>query len=582
MTTPKDTPGDTKSPSLLRLLAPYWLPVGTLILLTIGGNGLNLVIPKIIAAAIDAYGGGSFVLSTVVIETFLAAAGIFGFAYLQAITQTITSERVARDLRTQLIAKISVQDYAYIQAVTPAKLLTNLTSDVDAIKNFVSQAIASIISSVFLIIGASVLLLLINWKLALAVLVVVPIIGCTFYLVLSKVRKLFRKTQEVLDWLNKVINESIVGSSLIRLLNSQSYEYDKFVTANTEAKNLGLRIIRMFASLIPVIIFVTNLATLIILAYGGHLVIAGTISLGDFTAFNSYLAILIFPILIIGLMSNVIAQASASYQRLSTILLAPEIKPAGTLDVELRGDVEIVDLTVRYGERAALHNVTFRAPAASRTAVIGPTAAGKTQLLYALTGLLTPTSGSIRFDGRPVDAYDPEALHRQVGFVFQDSVLFNLSLRENIAFSRAVTDRQLQKAIDTAELGDFIKTLPKGLETLVSERGTSLSGGQKQRIMLARALALDPKVLLLDDFTARVDGNTERKILANVARNYPGLTLISVTQKIGPVEDYDQIVLLMEGQALAIGTHRQLMAQSPEYVQIFGSQQSTENYELSA
>ena len=582
MTKQKQARRDAKGPSLLGLLVPYWLPVGALILLTVLGNGLNLIIPKIIAAAIDAYGGGSFVLSTVVIETFLAAAGIFGFAYLQQIVQTMTSERVARDLRTRLIAKISVQDYAYIQAVTPAKLLTNLTSDVDAIKSFVSQAIASIISSFFLIIGASVLLLLIDWQLALAVLVVVPIIGGTFYFVLSKVRKLFRKAQEALDWLNKVINESIIGSSLIRLLNSQSYEYDKFVTANNEAKNLGLRIIKMFASLIPVIIFVTNLATLIILAYGGHLVIAGAISLGDFTAFNSYLGILIFPILIIGFMSNVIAQASASYQRISTILLAPEAKASGTLDVVLRGDIEVSKVTVKYGERAALDNVSFKAPAGSRTAIIGPTAAGKTQLLYALTGLLTPKSGVIEFDGLPVHSYDKEALHRQVGFVFQDSVLFNLTLRENIAFSRTVTEAQLAKAIATAELDDFIKTLPQGLETMVSERGTSLSGGQKQRIMLARALALDPKVLLLDDFTARVDGNTERKILDNVAKNYPGLTLISVTQKISPVEDYDQIVLLMEGQALAIGTHRELMQQSPEYVQIFGSQQSTENYELSA
>ena len=161
-------------------------------------------------------------------------------------------------------------------------------------------------------------------------------------------------------------------------------------------------------------------------------------------------------------------------------------------------------------------------------------------------------------------------------------MLFNLSLRENISFSDTVADADLEKAIDTAELTDFLHTLPKGLDTLVSERGTSLSGGQKQRIMLARALALNPKVLLLDDFTARVDGKTERKILANVRANYPDITLVSVTQKIAPVEDYDQIVLLMEGLVLGIGTHRELMETSPEYVQIYRSQQSTEDYELQA
>lgn len=166
--------------------------------------------------------------------------------------------------------------------------------------------------------------------------------------------------------------------------------------------------------------------------------------------------------------------------------------------------------------------------------------------------------------------------------MFQDSIIFNLTLRENIAFSKTVTDADLEKAVATAELSDFIDALPDKLDTVVSERGTSLSGGQKQRIMLARALALDPSVLLLDDFTARVDANTEQRILANVQRNYPGLTLISVTQKVASVEGYDQIVLLMEGELLARGTHAELLASSPEYVQIYESQRSTESYELRA
>ena len=261
---------------------------------------------------------------------------------------------------------------------------------------------------------------------------------------------------------------------------------------------------------------------------------------------------------------------------------APVSKSIGTIRSTIRGEIVVSDLTVKYGQKAALQGVSFVARAGSRTAVIGPTAAGQTQLLYAMTGLIRPASGQVLYDGQPISAYDPEALYRQIGIVFQDSVLFNLSLRENIAFSDTVDDRSLDKAIETAELGEFIRTLPQGLDTVVSERGTSLSGGQKQRIMLARALALDPKVLLLDDFTARVDTRTERKILANVRRNYPELTLVSVTQKIAPVEDYDQIVLLMEGLVLDIGTHQELMQSSPEYVQIYRSQQSTEDYELQA
>ena len=231
------------------------------------------------------------------------------------------------------------------------------------------------------------------------------------------------------------------------------------------------------------------------------------------------------------------------------------------------------------GEKSILKDISFDVKAGSKTAIIGPTAAGKTQLLYLLIGLISPTSGVIEYDGRDIDSYDKESLHRQVGFVFQDSIMFNLSLRENIAFSSHVKDEDLEKAIDTAELHDFIDTLPNKLETIVSERGTSLSGGQKQRVMLARALALNPKVLLLDDFTARVDSGTEKKILNNIKKNYPNLTLISVTQKIAPIENYDQIILLMEGETLAKGVHKELIKNSMEYIQIYNSQQSTNNYE---
>lgn len=570
------------SNNLLALLRPYWALIGVLIGLTLVGNALNLVVPQYIAHAIDSIGAPRFSLSGLVLAFVAIAIGIFAFTYLQSIVQTVTSERVARDLRERLAGRIAQQDFGYVQTVSPARLLTNLTSDVDAIKNFVAQAIASIVSSLFLIVGASVLLLLINWQLALAVLTVVPVIGITFYVVLSRVRVLFRRAQGAIDWLNKVINESILGSSLIRLVNSQQAEYEKFLAANGEALGIGMSILRLFAGLIPTITFVTNLATLVILAFGGHLVIAGAMTLGQFTAFNSYLAILIFPILIIGFMSNVVAQAQASYDRILLVLNAPEPRPAGTLDRELRGDVAVEHLSVRYDQRLALDDVSLVATAGTRTAVIGPTAAGKTQLLYALTGLIEPQAGRITYDGEPIAAYDRQALHRQVGLVFQDSVTFNLTLRENIAFSNVVDDESLKKAIDTAELGDFIATLPRGLDTIISERGTSLSGGQKQRIMLARALALNPRVLLLDDFTARVDQRTERKILANVRRNYPGITLISVTQKIAPVEDYDQIILLMEAKVLATGTHAELLHSSPEYVQIYNSQQSTEDYELQA
>ena len=566
-------------PSLFSLLTPYRHLIAGMIVLTILGNSLNLAVPRVFARTIDTFGQPGFVLSNILIEFLLISIGIFALAYFQNVIQTYAAERIARDLRTRLVAKISVQDHAFIQLTTPAKLLTNLTSDVDAIKMFVSQAIASIVSSLFLIVGAGTLLLLIDWRLGLAVLAILPIIGGTFAVVLGKVRKLFVKGQGAIDWLNKVINESILGSSLIRLLNSQQYEYQKFLEANAAAKEISLAILRLFASLIPVIIFSTNVATLMILTVGGRFVINGSMSLGDFTAFNSYLAILIFPVIIIGFMSTVMAQATASFSRISGILEAADRQDSGPLTATLRGDIAIRNVSVNYGDKRVLKGVSIFVNARTRTAVIGPTAAGKTQLLYLLTGLIHPDSGTVEYDGNPIGNYQKEGLHRQVGFVFQDSILFNLTLRENIAFNATVTDQDLEKAIRTAELRDFIESLPHKLETVVSERGTSLSGGQKQRIMLARALALNPRVLLLDDFTARVDSTTESAILNNVRDNYPNITLLSVTQKIGAVEDYDQIILLMEGEILASGTHSQLMTTSPEYVQIYESQRSTSQYE---
>jgi ATP-binding cassette, subfamily B, bacterial len=324
----------------------------------------------------------------------------------------------------------------------------------------------------------------------------------------------------------------------------------------------------------------SNLAVLVILLLGGHFVITASMSLGDFTAFNSYLTILIFPIIIIGFTSNVIAQASASYGRISEILDTPKKKDSGTVKETLKGDIEVKNISLQFKEKYALRDVSFTIKPKSRTAIMGPTAAGKTQLLYILTGLLEPTSGEVTYDHRNIHDYEKQSLHEQIGIVFQDSSLFNLTLRENIAFSNTISDEDIKKAIDTAELRDFIEQLPEKLDTVVSERGTSLSGGQKQRIMLARALALNPKILLLDDFTARLDITTERKILSNVRKNYPDITLISVTQKIEAVQDYDTIILLMEGEILAMGTHEELMDTSVEYVQIYNSQQSTNNYEL--
>ena len=577
-TKPKQS-GRPKGPNIFGVLKPYKYMITGLIVFALLSNAVNLVIPKIISHSIDDFSKGSFSMQTVVKEFLVASLIIFVLTFLQGILQTYASERVARDLRTKLTDKISRQSYAFIQQSNPSKLLTNLTSDVDSVKMFVSMAVVSLASSLFIIFGASALLISINWKLALNVLVIIPVIIGAFGVVFSRLSILFKKSREVVDRLNKIINESIIGASLVRVLNAQITEYNKFMEANTNARNLSLSILKLFATLIPIVVFVGNMASLAILALGGHFVITGAMSLGDFAAFSSYLVILIFPIMVIGFISNFIAQASVAYGRIGEVLNAPETRDTGTIESPLKGKIELKNIDVTFGEKPVLKEISLIINPGSRTAIIGPTAAGKTQLLYLLTGLLKPNSGQILFDDIDLNEYNKENFQHQIGFVFQDSVIFSMSLRENIAFNEQVTEELMTKAINTAELHDFIDTLPNGLETIVSERGASLSGGQKQRIMLARALALNPKILLLDDFTARVDGQTELKILGNIENNYPGISLLSVTQKIASVQHYAQIILLEEGEILASGTHEELMDTSPEYVQIFNSQRSTNHYE---
>jgi ATP-binding cassette subfamily B protein len=572
--------GTNRKSGLFGVVGPYKGLVALLIIMALGASGINLIIPRIIARSIDAFEADNFQAGRVVTEFLLAAAGIFIFTFLQGILQTLTGEKVARDVRSKLSDKLSRQSFTFILDSNPAKLLTNLTSDVDSVKMFVSQAFVNIISSLFIIISAAIMLLTINIKLALTVLIIVPIIASTFFFVFRRVRVIFRKSREVIDALNRIINESILGSALIRVLNSQQPECQKFLEKNVESRDLGLSIVRLFSVLVPSIMFISNLAIVIILALGGRFVVLGTLSLGDFAAFNSYIAMLIFPVMMIGFMSNVIASATASYERIEKVLDEPPPKESGSVSSPIKGDIEVKNVSLSYGGKPILKDVSLSVKAASKTAIIGPTAAGKSQLLYLLTNLVPADNGTIEFDGVSLDQYSREVFNRQVGFVFQDNVIFNLTIRENIAFNEMVTEESLRLAVETAELTDFIETLPEKLDTMVSERGTSLSGGQKQRIMLARALAMSPSVLLLDDFTSRVDRKTENRILSNIQKNYPAITLLSVTQKIAPVKSFDQIILLMEGEVVATGKHKDLKESSPEYNQIYSSQRSTSHYEL--
>jgi ATP-binding cassette subfamily B protein len=483
-------------------------------------------------------------------------------------------------LRSNIIEKISHESYSYTQEKTPSLLLTNLTSDVDAIRQFIAVAMPALIAAIVTLFGAAGLILYTDWKLGIWVLSIIPIIAVAFGLAFSKLGSLFKRTQEIIDTSNRVINNSIIGAALIRVLHSGKTEEQKFEHINAESRDVGMRILTLFSSLIPIVMFASNIASLAILYVGGSYVIKGGMSFGTFAAFNTYVSILILPIFIIGFTTSAIGKAKASIVRIQAILDTETKKSDGTITDEISGNFALKNISLSFGSKKALDNISFEVKAGQKIAILGPTGGGKTQLLNIMAGLTAPDGGVISYDNHRLADFDRTHFYKYIGLVFQDSILFNLNLRENIAFGGNVDQVFLDKAIHTAGLSDFVNSLPKGLDTLVSERGMSLSGGQKQRIMLARALTKNPKVLFLDDFTARVDASTEHEILHRLETEFPEVTLVSVTQKIASVEEYDAIIVLVEGELVAMGTHEELLHTSPEYVQIYESQKSTIRYEL--
>ena len=569
----------------LKLLKSYkwWAIIVTI--LGLAANGLSLYVPKLSAKIIDtsataALQGNFYWSPTMSLFLFLIVFTLI-IAVVQIYISTYFSEKVALDLRHNLIEKISGQSFHYISSSTPGRLLTILTSDIDAVKDVISQGLVTLLGAFITLIGAAILLLTINLKLALYTLSVIPFLLLTFIIIFGSLASLFQRGQENLEKINALINESIVGAALVRVLNSARDELKKFLFINTLSKDTGIGIVKNFSALIPIITLLANASTIIIIWFGGGAVIGGTLSVGNFSAFIMYSAMFIWPLFVMSFVGMGISRGFVSLKRINEVIDSKVLVEKGERVGKLKGDIEFKNVSLSYTdeggtEKRVLKDISFIIKAKTKTAIVGPTAAGKTQLFYLMSGLVLPTSGEILIDGNPMSSYKTSDLLTHIGLVFQDSIVFNTSFRENIAFSLKTTNESLEKALKTSELEGLVARLPMGLDTHVSERGTSLSGGQKQRLMLARALAVDPQILLLDDFTAQVDQATEVSILKNVADNYPGVTLVSITQKVEPIKHYDRIIVLMEGELVATGKHDDLLKNSFEYKQIYQSQMSTE------
>jgi ATP-binding cassette, subfamily B, bacterial len=558
---------------------PYYLRIFLLIVLTFLTNGLTILIPRIVSTRIDQEAGDLLILIQKdgfqllsICLVILALECILAYFAIQ------TREKYAFDLRQQIVSKLSRLKYSKAQQYSTNEIYTNFTSDVDNVKEIIINGFVSVTSSAVIFFGALAMTLSISWKMTLVSLSLIPILFVTFVFVFSRVGKLFAAVQNNLTAINRIINESIVASALVRVLNSQKTEESKFANYNDIAKGLGLKIVDNFATLIPVIFVVSNAGVLLLLYFGGLGYEAGELTVGQITAFLIYYNLLITPIFVFGIVGSTLTRSKVSLTRIKEFMELEEddkqVDFGKTDNFDFFGRIEFRNVNLVYGTKSVLKDINFTINPNTKTAILGPVASGKSLILQLLAGLIEPTSGEVLLDGKPINQWKREWIRKYVGIVFQDSLIFNTSIRENIVFDQEVTDKDLDKAIATANLDEFLESLPNGIYTDINERGGNLSGGQKQRIMLARSLVFGPKLLLLDDFTSRVDVQTEKEILSKVKSNYPLITLLSVTQKIEPIKDYDNIILIMEGEIIGVGKHNELLSKSQDYRQIYKSQQS--------
>ena len=563
---------------MLKSLKQYWGYIFLILIFSLTTNGLSLYFPKKIGEYIDLYQkGNAFQTHHIVwVLGWLTLAMVLS-ALLQFVVSSFTSEKVGKELRFKLIKAIKDKSFVYIREITSSKLITILTSDVDAIKTLISAGLVSILTAAFSLFGTIIFLLVINWKLALATLFVIPFIILSFALIFRKIGEMFGASQLNLDKINKVINESIIAAPLVRVLNAEKFELKKFDEVNLNGTNIAKKIVSYFAALVPIIMFLSSLSILVVLYYGGLQVTRGNLTLGEMSAFFSYTSFFIWPFFVLAFSSQFVSRAQVSFDRINLVLKQEDqIEPlTSKISEKVKGKIEFKNVTLKYGEKEVLKNVSFVIESGTKTAIVGPTGAGKTELYYLISSLAAPSAGEILIDDIPIKDWNQSSLLPQIGLVFQDSIIFQTTLKENILFNTQAKSELLNKAIETADLQGLMENLKGGLNADVSERGMTLSGGQKQRVMLARALTLNPKILLLDDFTARVDSGTEERILHKLEKNFPNLTLVSITQKIEPIKNYQKILVLMEGELIAEGKHNDLLLNSIEYKQIYESQHTT-------
>ncbi|MBD2438184.1 ABC transporter ATP-binding protein [Nostoc sp. FACHB-110] len=506
------------------------------------------------------------------------ARGVFNFG--QSYLAEAASQGVAYDLRNKIFSKIQNLSFSYHDQSQTSQLLTRVTSDIEQIRTFIGTSLIQVIGALVSLVSVAIILLVMNWRLAIITLTVVPITALLMALFVTRNSRLFGQIQEQLSNLNSVLQENLFGIRVVKAFVRESAEKSRYTTLNNALVTANMTTIRAIRNTFPFIFLLSNVVTLAVFGYGGALVIDNRFSIGELVAFNSYLALILQPILLIGFAAPAIAQATASAGRVYEIVDAA---------IEIRDRPDAVDFDT-CGGRITFENVSFRYPGATTEAlknvsfetkpreliaVLGMTGSGKSTIMNLIPRFYDVTEGAVRIDGRDVRDFTFKSLRSHIGIVFQETTLFSGTIRENIAYAKP--NASLEAVIEvakTAQMHDFISSLPDGYETIVGERGVGLSGGQKQRIAIARTLLTDYSILILDDSTSAVDAKTASQIQAeldDLIRQKACVTFV-VAQRISTVKNADRIFLIDKGRLVAQGTHEELMQTSPLYGAILESQ----------
>lgn len=537
-------------------------------------NSINLIFPTIISQLID-----EFQVTQTIATRYYIIAGVILivgtiFTFLNTYLNSILGEKIGQDLKNRLYKKVLKHNYSYLVENKPSKILTIINSDTLYIKNSFTQAIGSALMAVFMLLGSVILMFSLNAKLALIIVIAAPtLIGILILLIKGKF-KLFRKVQKLRDKLNKVIAENIKATMLIKVFVSEKTEIKKFQKINQDNKILGLEINKVFAIVTPTVNALSTIATIAILYFGGREVIYGNMSIGDITAFNSYVQLFTMPLLMLGLMVTMLGQAFASLRRINEVLNAPVKFKNGYKSIEKFNNIQVKNLGLQIEDHDVLKNINFQIKTGEKIGILGLTGSGKTVFLKTFLRALEPTSGEFLLNGIKLEEYQIQDVRKLIGFSFQENFLFNESVYNNIKFGRNIAKSNIIKAAKIAEVDEFVQNFSKKYNTNVGENGNNLSGGQKQRVMIARALASSPQLLILDDATSRLDIETENKVFENIEREYKNISIILVAQKIASVKNCDRIYIFDNGKIEESGTHEELLKTSVLYQEIELSQRN--------